>query len=62
MNTELLKSGLAEFGLNPSEWTIEISRRIGGVFKVRIRHLMHRDLTLTGWVDQHCWLDLSYQG
>lgn len=62
MNVNLLKARLADFGLNPREWHMEIKNMRGGLFQIRLRHRRDQELVLSGWADRRCWIDLCYQG
>ena len=62
MNTNLLKARLADFGLDPREWRLEIIRRSGGLLQVLIRNCDDQELVFSGWTDRQSWLNLSYYG
>lgn len=59
---QILLTQLQDFGLDPRDWRLEISKSVGEIFQVRIFNLTENGLVLHGFADQAAWLDLSYQG
>jgi hypothetical protein len=62
LNLNLLHHQLVDFGLNPSEWILEFTRKSGDLFHLNIRHQTDHDLILNGWAVAESWLELSFQG
>lgn len=61
-NSQVLRSKLRDFGLDPRQWILESQNRLGGLFQIQLRSTHDRELVLQGWAEGDAWLILSYQG
>jgi hypothetical protein len=59
---QTLLAQLADFGLNPREWRLEIKALPGAILKIQLFNKIEKGLVLQGFADRSTWLDLSYQG
>jgi hypothetical protein len=60
MNLELLHSRLTDFGLNPSEWVLQVLDSKAGMTQLSVRSLQAAGPHFTGWAEKSLWLSLAW--
>lgn len=59
LNLEGLRAQLEDFGLNPMEWAIVASSRIGDLTRFEIRSFNDGHTLFEGWANQNRWISLG---
>jgi hypothetical protein len=55
-----LHQRLDEFGLNPTDWRMEVQARRGALAKIEISLRTDRQIKLEGWAHRNAWLTLTF--
>lgn len=56
-----LKQRLGQFGLNPTDWCVEIRAKRGAIFHLDISSVHDRSLTFAGWSTFEDWITLALE-
>jgi len=59
MNLQLLKKALAQFGLNPHEWRLELTELQGQIAQIHIRRKDDPSIYFVGHSSQNIWLSVA---